>query len=330
MDVYALFKKTGSKIDYRAKSLQKVRCAFKLWHIVLNETSDDPLQRVKSFQRYSGKINDFQSLLTKRGWKRLLFNFRNRNCCRKMSRGDSMKKFVLALGLLITLVMTLIPVSAQSATDSTFVAMIGRIDYYGAKPAYGCLGAFAEVKKWAEVKVIWTDMGPRILCFPAIYYFYAARLVKSNIVELKYYENDFYVSGLWDVWNITLYYDEHGNLWKKIINLIVDDGPGELNVFNGWKNFTVDIKPKPPMELIVGRVLRYWIRWFPIPLGDCNWDGKIDISDLVHVAMAYRSTPGTEKYDLSTEITVDIDLNFDYTVDIYDLTTIAANLGASY
>lgn len=241
-----------------------------------------------------------------------------------------MKKSVLAMALLITLAMTLIPVSAQPATESTFVAMFGRVDRYGAKPAYGCLAAFAKVKEWAEVKVIWTDMGPRIACFPATYYFYTARLVKSYIVELKYNDKDFYVLGLWDVWNITLYYDEHGNLWKKIINLIVDDGPGDLSVFNNWTSFTVDIKPKPPMELIVGRVFRYWIRSFPIPQGDWNCDGTIDIFDLIHVAKAYRNTPGIGRYDLETEITLNIDLNLDYTVDIYDLTTIAANLGASY
>jgi len=241
-----------------------------------------------------------------------------------------MKKSVFALGLLMTLAMTLIPVSAQSSTESTFVAMIGKVDYYGAKPAYGCIAAFAKVKEWAEVKVIWTDMGPHILSFPATYYFYVAKLVKSDIVELKYNGKDFYVHGLWDVWNVTLYYDGHGKLWNKIIKLIVDDEPGELNVFNNWTSFTADIKPKPPMELIVGRVIRYWIRSFPIPQGDWNYDGKIDISDLVHVAKAYSNTPGIGKYDLEAEITVNIDLNLDYIVDIYDLTTVAANLGASY
>jgi len=241
-----------------------------------------------------------------------------------------MKKSVLGIVLLTTLAMTMIPVWAQPATESTFVAMFGRVDYYGTKPAYGCLGAFAEVKKWANVSIIWTDMGPRVLSFPATYYFYAAKLVKSDIVELNYNGKDFYVSGLWDVWNVTLFYDGQGNLWKKIINLIVDDGPGDLSVSNNWTNFTVDIKPSPPMELIIGMVLRYWIRSFPIPMGDGNWDGTIDIFDLVHVAKAYTNTPGIGKYDLGTEITLNIDLNLDFTVDIYDLTTVAANLGQSY
>lgn len=249
----------------------------------------------------------------------------------------SMKKSVYAIALLMTLTMTLIPVSAQPVTEPTFVAMKGVVQYYGSKPAYGCLRAFAEVKKWAEVKVVWTDMGPRILSFPAVYYFYAAKLVKSDIVELKYNERDFYVSGVWDVWNVTLSYDEHGKLWKWIIDLIVDDGPGDLSVYNGWTDFTVDIKPKPPMELIVGKVLRYWIWPFPIPQGDWNVDETIDIFDLVHVARAFRGKPGIESYwstefniNQSLELIFDTDLNLDFAVDIFDLATIAANLGESY
>jgi len=248
-----------------------------------------------------------------------------------------MKKSVLAIALLMTLAMTLIPVSAQTTTESTFVAMSGRVTYYGPKPAYGCLRAFAEVKKWAEVKIIWTDMGPHILSFPVTYYFYAAKLVKSDIVELKYDGKDFYVHGLWDVWNVTLFYDGHGRLWKWIVTPIVDDEPGDLSVFNGWTDFIVDIKPKPPMELIAGKVLRYWIKPSPIPQSDCTLDSTIDIYDLVHVARAYRNTPGVGSYmgaelniESTLESTLNTDLNLDFAVDIYDLTTVAANLGESY
>jgi len=238
-----------------------------------------------------------------------------------------MKKSVFTLILLMTLALTLIPVPAQPATEPTFAAMMGKVESYGENPAYGWLGALAEVEKWAEVKIIWTVSMPHILVFPANYAFYAARLVESDMVELGYNGNDFYVNGTWDVYNITIMYGAGRNLKGKIVKLVVDKGPGALSVFNNWTDFTVDIEG---IEMIKGIVLRYCTRIFPIPPGDSNLDGKVDIFDLVHVAKAYGTTPGIGKYNLDTDVSVSVDINFDFVVDIYDLTTIAANLGENY
>ncbi|NIW13777.1 MAG: hypothetical protein GWN31_07575 [Candidatus Thorarchaeota archaeon] len=113
----------------------------------------------------------------------------------------------------------------------------------------------------------------------------------------------------------------------------MDDGFGELNVTGNWETFRVNIDDIPQ---IAGIVLRYCIRPIkPIPKGDVTGphapgvpDGEIDIYDLVHVAKAYGNTPGIGNYYFEVDLTTPTD--FDFKVDICDLTTIAANLGESY
>jgi len=239
-----------------------------------------------------------------------------------------MKKPVFVTFLLMTLAMTSIPTLAQSATEPTFVAMMGMVETYGGKPAYGYIGAFAEVNKSAKVCLFWTLHPVHIAVIPYNYTFHVAKLVSTKMVALNYSGRDFYVSGLWDVWNVTFHYRKDG--FNMTMKLWVDDGFGELNVIDNWKTFTVEIEY--PIKQIVGIVLRYCIRPIkPIPIGDVTGpyalgvpDGKIDIHDLVHVAKAYGDTPGIRNYYF------EVDFNFNYVVDLYDLTTIAANLGETY
>ncbi len=166
-----------------------------------------------------------------------------------------MKRHMFAVVLLMTLAMALIPALAQSATEPTFVAVLGRVESYGGEPAYGYLGAFAEVGEWAEVGLFWTLEPVHIAVIPYNYSFYAARLVSTTTVELNYSGSDFYVSGLWDVYNVTFYYNKDGYRWE--FKVIIDDGSGELNVIDDWRAFTVDIDGIPQ---VAGMVLRYCIR----------------------------------------------------------------------
>lgn len=243
-----------------------------------------------------------------------------------------MKKITLPIAILLTLMLTT-PTIAQPSIDSTWVMMRGTVETYGGNPAYGWCGVYAEVGEWAQVFIAWMPLGgPQI---PEICNFYAARLVNTTLVELDYDSADLYIEGLWNVYNVTFIYEpgETPGNYSLTIELLVDHGKGTLSVTDNWTYFTVDIVD-PKIELISGTVTFYRIRSIEIPIGDISGpleigipDETINIWDLVHAARAYESTPGNPhlpNYDFS------FDFNFDYTIDIYDLTTIATNLGKSY
>lgn len=149
---------------------------------------------------------------------------------------------------------------------------------------------------------------------------YMVRLVNASMVELNYSGNDFYISGLWDVYNITWAYSDEDN-FNMTVKPVVVNGTGEFNVTNGWKDFTLDITG---VELIGGKVFFLCYRSFVVPPGDVNDDYIVDIFDLVHIGKRYGTTPGIAEFDF------DLDFNDDFEIDIYDLTTIGANLGEEY
>jgi hypothetical protein len=234
-----------------------------------------------------------------------------------------MKKSVFAIALLMTLAMLPFPAFAQQ--EGTYVFMVGNVRYYGNEGMPGWMGAFAKIDEWARVYAFWAKF--QVLPIPGNYTFYEARLASASIIKLNYNGKDFYILGTWDVLKVTLMYHANGTI-TKIIEVIVADQRGELSVTGSWTLFSIDIVGVP---LITGLVTFYWISpGKEIPVGDVKGplqdvpDGKINIFDLTHVAKGYGSTPGKPEYNF------DIDFNFDYKVDIYDLTTIAANLGESY
>jgi len=246
-----------------------------------------------------------------------------------------MKKAIWVSVLAMTLAL-MIPTFAQPAfaqPAETWVMMHGMINSYGGVPAtYGMTWAYAKIGEWANAYAFWIplSLGPTFggLNITFTYSFYAARLVNASVVELNYTGYDFYISGIWDVNKLTFEYI-NGN-FSKTIEVVVDDAPGELSVTSNWQVFTISITG---IELLSGTVMFYHVTSVgPIPIGDITGpigqiDHRVDIYDLVEVAQAYGSTPGNPSmpgFDFS------IDLNFDFTVDIYDLTTLAANLGEEY
>jgi hypothetical protein len=73
-----------------------------------------------------------------------------------------------------------------------------------------------------------------------------------------------------------------------------------------------------------------WLDWFPQPVpnaqlqGDVNVDGRVNILDIVQVAINYGRVWCTLGWDPRA------DLNGNGTVNIVDIVTIAINFNASY
>ena len=217
-----------------------------------------------------------------------------------------------------------------TATESTWVHLGGFVNSYGGSEVVGRLLVYAKVGEWAKGFVLWSSLQPwdpplpltPLPDTPYTYSFCFAELVNTTMVELNYTGKDFYISGLWNVYNITYtYYFEPTTLYSWTIEPLAYDATGELYVTGNWTEFTIDITGINP---IGGIVIFYYIKSLEISPGDFNSDGIIDIFDLTHVAKAYGDTPGIGKYSLDT------DLNGDLTVDICDLTTVAASLGKEY
>jgi hypothetical protein len=247
-----------------------------------------------------------------------------------------MKAIALAICLLMAL--TLLPaVSAQSTPDaSTFVMLWGRITSYSVGSILGTTsgwcGVFATIGESAQALMAWSSGKPTI---SVVYNFYVARLLNTTLVALNYGGADLYIQGYWSVHNVTFVYQPGGGI-SITDELLVDKGQGIFSVANSWKSFTAQISGVPPLVVMVsGTVIFYAIRSREIPMGDVSGpttgvpDGKVNIYDLVHVARHYGATPGDPdlshpQYDFS------LDFDFDYKIDIYDVTTIAVNIGKSY
>lgn len=225
-----------------------------------------------------------------------------------------MKKAMLLGSLLMTLAL-LAPISVE-ALDPTWVRMAGHIEYYGEDRVWGWVGAYAKVEEWANVTGAWMSGKPMIAIFPPLWVC-VVNLTRTDMVKLNYTGKDFYISGAWDIYNVTWF-----SFCNKSIEYIVEDAPGDLSVTGNWTDFIISIEDAKPIK---GKVIFHCKRTImPIPIGDVNYDCEVDIFDLVKVAKAYGSSPGIPAFGF------DLDLDFDFQVGLCDLATIAANLGETY
>jgi hypothetical protein len=85
------------------------------------------------------------------------------------------------------------------------------------------------------------------------------------------------------------------------------------------------------MDLLSGSVGVIVIRHVEIKIADVTGplgepDDKVDIYDLVRVSRRYRLVPGLNH--AKAEYDHNLDLNFNDEIDMGDITTVAANIGA--
>ncbi len=248
----------------------------------------------------------------------------------------------IAVFMLILLAMgSFVPTLAQAESISIeriWVKMRGQITQWGTSPTIGWIWAHAKMvnitdasREWAGVRAIWpthhlhlnSTQPPENFTIS----FFTAKLVNTSSIELDYSGYDFYISGLWNVYNVTLVYlvDGSGNLlnFSLSIEALVIQGEGELCVLNDWHDFQLSIDG---IDMLSGTVITYAVGQLEIKICDISDEdgsaGKVDIHDLVRLARRYGSMPGFGIYD------IEMDFNFDFRIDIGDLTTLAANIEA--
>ena len=274
----------------------------------------------------------------KKGSERFLFDFYYeiyRDSGRMNMRRTTSAMF-FALIVMGSLMLTVVGVDAQY--EGTWVRMCGIITEWGGNPVLGFVGAHAAMVnrngtyyEWARAHAIWTGEAPMLNCTRPpenrTFVFYAAKLVSLTDVALNYLEYDFYVSGQWNVFRITITISVINNATDVVSSVtytrtteLIAEAPGELRVF---------LTPRPYFELsidgipvLTGFVRTFIIRHVEIKIFDLNGDDKVDLIDLVRLAKSYRCVPGV----WYTEETHYMDFNFNNEIDIGDLTSLAANM----
>jgi len=167
--------------------------------------------------------------------------------------------------------------------------------------------------EWARAHAIWSDDINRIeISLPPIenftFSFYAAKLVNSTTIDINLTDNSFFVSGLWDVLNITTTITVVKNEtttqidFTRTVQPLVTNATGELVVPPHSTNFRLDITGVGMLRGGVVRIVFFAkeIKMFSVT-GD---DSKVAIKDLVHVSRRYRTTPGLMNYDINSDVIV--------------------------
>lgn len=114
-------------------------------------------------------------------------------------------------------------------------------------------------------------------------------------------------------------YPSGGNYWNDLNPLDIYSGPYQNETGSdriGDTPYIIDAKNVDKYPLV------YPFGYVPSP--DLNNDGKIDIIDLVKIALAYGSVPGFPIWNPY------VDLNQDGIIDIFDLVAIAVNFGKEW
>jgi len=238
----------------------------------------------------------------------------------------------------VTVVISAAPTPPPISIELIQVA--GRVTKAQGANASGCLEADAKitndtsVQNTSDVSVSWSQWIPPTTPPPVPwnspwnFSFYDARLVNTTAVALTNSGNDLYVSGLWNVLNVTHSGDDRGfEDFKQSASYLVKNATGiftcDLKVPGNW---TLSITG---VGNVIGSVTCVRMYAQRILEGDIFGKGHVDIFDLVYVARRIGATPGDPQWGGASnfEDVEKADVDHDYHVDIYDLVTVATEIG---
>ena len=226
-------------------------------------------------------------------------------------------------------------------TQKSWVRITGVITQWGTADVNGFLQTQArtaifdtsDTKQLAAAGAIWTKNTSRPISGVRAkenftYTFYAARLRNASVSELNYGDSNFFISGEWNVYNVTgnvTIITNNGEITNIHRESDTDVGKvyGELSVTNNWKEFTLALDGYDTLYGDVTRTRTGSMMFNPFKITDSDLTSQSDVvtkTDLVACAKNYRAMPGWGNYDQR------MDFNNNYKIDIADLTTIAANM----
>lgn len=230
--------------------------------------------------------------------------------------------------------------NADTRVSSIWVRLNGFINSWGNDSVFGWLRALAftinnngTTNEWASVNALWSNQTVRLNVTqdaPGTFTFsyYMARLVNTSMIDFNSSGYDLYISGLWNVSKITTTLTISPTAINHLVNFtrtdeqILGDAQGYLALPNQTPRFELNITG---IDVLTGYVAMSVLQFKQIQFFDVAGpngvpDGKVDIHDLVRVARAYGTVVGMSGYSF------DMDFNLAGRIDIFDLTTIAANI----
>ena len=229
--------------------------------------------------------------------------------------------------------------------QQSFVRWNGLITEWGTTNVTGAIQAQsrtivfndASTRQGASATAIWTTNTTRPINALRdrenfTYTFFAARLTNASVSGLNVGSNDFFLNGTWTVYqvttNFTIITDISGTITSfhrsQDATALVSNAYGELTVKDSWANFTLAINGVNPLTGSVHRQITRSMQFNPFKINDDDEANPTTVTkaDVLSITQAYGAMPGWGNYDQR------MDYNFNYKIDIVDLTTAAANVNA--
>jgi hypothetical protein len=231
--------------------------------------------------------------------------------------------------------------SHRYASEQSYVRVDGKVTKWGDLNVTGTVEAQTrnviinktDIRKGATAAVMWTANASRPLSgYRAkenfTYTFYTARLVNVSTSSLNTTGLSLFLNGTWNVYNITssftLVTDSSGSVVKynrdENAVALVTNAYGELKVSENRSNFTLGITGVDQLDGPV-RSQRITTKMFnPFKISNDDTSTVVTKTEVSKFAACYGSSPGWGNYDQR------MDYNFNYKIDLTDLTTAAANV----
>ena len=219
----------------------------------------------------------------------------------------------------------------------SWIRLNGIVETWGSQGVNGSLwvnartvGFDEDVRQAAFATAIWSNTTNVRHLGNFSYSFYVARLVDANVSALNYDDTDFFMNGTWNVYQVSINQTiiksgdlESGYTINRQTNTNVDPivtgAYGELNVTDNWTKFVLSIDGVDPLNGLVNRARMSQMIFNKFKVSEDGTD-KVSRVDLTVLAGIYGARPGWGSYNSN------MDFNYNYKIDIADLTTVAANV----